>query len=47
MGGHMGTTTVSVKGLRVFEVKPEENTLVVQGLIPGAKGGLVKITKLV
>lgn len=47
MGGHMGTTTVSIKGLQVFEVKPEENLLVVQGLIPGAKGGLVKITKLV
>jgi len=46
MGGHMGMTTVTIKGLEVFEVRPEENMLVVKGLVPGGKGTLLKITKI-
>lgn len=46
MAGHMGTTMVSIKGLEVFEVKPEENLLVVKGLVPGGKNTLLRITKL-
>lgn len=45
MAGHMGVATSTVLGLKVFEVKPEENLLLVQGLVPGNKGGLLKITK--
>lgn len=46
MAGHMGTTTVTIKGLEIFEIKPEENLIAVRGLIPGAKNSLVKISKL-
>ncbi len=46
MAGHMGREQVTVKNLAVFDIKPEENLLIVRGLIPGNKGGLVKITKL-
>lgn len=46
MAGHMGMTNVSIKGLEVFEVKPEENLLVIKGLVPGGKNTLLKITKL-
>jgi large subunit ribosomal protein L3 len=45
MAGHMGNETKTVTNLSVFSFKPEENTLVVRGLIPGSNGGLVKITK--
>ncbi|MBI3888015.1 50S ribosomal protein L3 [Candidatus Microgenomates bacterium] len=45
MAGHMGVVQNTVLGLKVFEVKPEENLLLVQGLVPGPKGGLLKITK--
>ncbi len=44
MGGHMGNARTTVKGLRVVEVDPEHNVLVVSGCIPGARGGLVTIT---
>ncbi len=46
MAGHMGNTQKTVRNLAVFDIKPEENLLLIRGLIPGAKGGLVKITKI-
>ena len=44
MAGHMGNARTTVKGLRVVEVDPERNVLVLSGCIPGARGGLVTIT---
>lgn len=46
MAGHMGNMTATVKNLEVFAVKPEENLLVIKGLVPGHKGGLLKVTKV-
>lgn len=45
MGGHMGHVQSTVKNLSVFSVSPEENLLVIRGLIPGPKGTLVKVSK--
>ncbi len=41
MAGRMGGERVTVKGLELVDVK--DNQLVVKGLIPGAKNGLVEI----
>lgn len=45
MAGRMGGKKVTVKGLKVVEVKPEENLLVVKGLVPGHKGRQVLVSK--
>lgn len=45
MAGHMGNVQRTVSGLRIFAIKPEENLLLIKGLVPGAKGGLIKIVK--
>lgn len=45
MAGHMGNAQATVRNLEVFAVKPEENLLLVKGLVPGATNGLVKISK--
>ncbi len=45
MAGHMGSVQATVKKLEVFAVKSEENLLLVKGLVPGKKGGLLKIWK--
>ena len=45
MAGHMGNVQRTVVGLSVFAVKPEENLLMVRGLVPGPIGGLLKIKK--
>lgn len=45
MAGHMGNVQISVRNLPIFIIKPEENLLGIQGLVPGAKNSLLKITK--
>ena len=47
MAGHMGNTQATVINLEVFAIKPEENLLLVKGLVPGGKNALLKISKLV
>lgn len=43
--GRMGSERVTVKGLKVVDVRPEENLLLVSGGVPGPNGGLVVIQK--
>ena len=45
MPGHYGNEQVTVKGLEVVKISPEQNILMVKGAIPGAPGGLVYIKK--
>lgn len=45
MAGHMGNVQRTATGLEIFAVKPEENLLLIKGLVPGSKGGLLKISK--
>ena len=44
--GHMGNRNVTVKGLRVVDVRLEENILLVSGSVPGPVGGMVLIKKV-
>ena len=44
MGGRMGGSNSTVKGLRVVEVDAERNLLVISGSVPGWRGGLLTIT---
>ncbi|MBS3904772.1 MAG: 50S ribosomal protein L3 [Simkania sp.] len=45
--GRMGNDRVTLQNLKVVAVDQEKNLLVVQGAVPGARGGLVYITKAV
>jgi large subunit ribosomal protein L3 len=47
MAGHMGTEQVTVKGLKVYKTDPEHNLLMVQGAVPGARNGLLLISKAI
>ena len=44
--GHMGNKQVTVRGLRVFGIKAEENILLVTGSVPGPVGGVVIVRKV-
>jgi large subunit ribosomal protein L3 len=44
--GHMGNKQITVKGLKVIDVKPEENILLISGAIPGPVGGVVIVRKV-
>ncbi|UCH36828.1 MAG: 50S ribosomal protein L3 [Armatimonadota bacterium] len=43
--GHMGAARVTVKGLEVIRADAERNLLILKGAVPGAPGGVVRITK--
>ena len=43
MPGHMGAEKVTVQNLRVVSIDPSEQIIVVEGSVPGPKGGLVYI----
>jgi large subunit ribosomal protein L3 len=45
MGGHMGHERVTVRNLKVVATDKERNLLIVEGAVPGAKGGYVLIRK--
>src|SRR5262245_32094106 len=44
-GGRMGGERVTVRNLTVVDVDPENNLLLVQGAVPGARGGYIEIRK--
>jgi large subunit ribosomal protein L3 len=43
MAGHMGAEKVTVKNLKVIDIIPDNNLLIVLGAIPGNRGSLVTI----
>ncbi len=43
MAGHMGTTRVTVRNLRVMEVDADKNILMIKGALPGNTGSIVEI----
>ena len=47
MAGRMGSDTVTVKNLEIVKIDNNENTIFVSGAIPGAKDGIVYISKVV
>ncbi len=43
MPGRMGNDTVLKKNIKVVDVRPEDNVVLLKGSVPGAKNGLLKI----
>jgi large subunit ribosomal protein L3 len=43
--GHMGSSRVTVRNLKVLRVLPEDHALVVEGAVPGPDGGYVVVRK--
>jgi large subunit ribosomal protein L3 len=43
--GHMGNAQVTTRNLRVVQVLPDDNTLLVEGSVPGPQGGYVLVHK--
>ena len=45
MPGHMGTNQVTVRNLRIRAIDVDENLLLVEGAVPGARDGYVLVSK--
>ena len=46
MAGRRGGKKVTIKGLRVFKINQKKEEVWVAGLVPGGRGGLLKISKV-
>lgn len=46
MAGHFGDETCTVTNVKVVDVIPEENVVLVKGPVPGARNSLVKLMKV-
>jgi len=46
MPGRMGSDRVTVKNLKVVDIKPEDNVILIKGAIPGSKTGIVELKKV-
>lgn len=44
--GHWGDETVTVKNLKIIDVVPDENVVLIKGAVPGARNSLVKLVKV-
>lgn len=45
MAGHYGNARTQVRNLRVVDVRPEQNLVLVRGAVPGATGSIVILEK--
>jgi large subunit ribosomal protein L3 len=43
--GHMGNRRVTVKNLRVVDIRPEQNLIFLKGAVPGGRNGILMIRK--
>lgn len=46
MAGHYGNETVTIRNVRVVDVIPEENVVLVKGSVPGGPNTLICLTKV-
>jgi large subunit ribosomal protein L3 len=47
MSGHMGNRRATILNLRVVDVVPDRNLLLIKGGVPGAKNAILVIRKAV
>ncbi len=45
MAGQKGNRRVTLMGLKIVDIRPEENLLIVKGNVPGSRNGIVYIRK--
>jgi large subunit ribosomal protein L3 len=45
MPGHMGTGQITVRNLRIRAIDVEDNLILVEGAVPGARDGYVLVSK--
>ncbi|MGO9613413.1 MAG: 50S ribosomal protein L3 [Dissulfurispiraceae bacterium] len=45
MAGHMGGERVTVQNLKIVDVRPDQNVILIRGAIPGATNSIIEIRK--
>ena len=47
MPGHMGNLNITVQNMRVVQVRPDDNVILVEGAVPGPTGALVVVKRAI
>ena len=45
MPGHYGNRRVTVRNLKIVDIRPEQHLMIVRGAVPGCRSGLVEVRK--
>ena len=45
MPGHYGNQRVTVRNLKIVDIRPEQHLMIVKGAVPGCRSGLVEVRK--
>ena len=45
MPGHYGNQRVTVRNLKIVDIRPEQHLMIVKGAVPGCRSGLVEVLK--
>ncbi|MCX8030440.1 MAG: 50S ribosomal protein L3 [Thermodesulfovibrionales bacterium] len=45
MAGHMGNRRVTIKNLKIIDIKPDLNLILIKGALPGAQNAIIEIWK--
>ncbi len=45
MPGHYGNRRVTVRNLKIVDIRPEQHLMIVKGAVPGCRSGLVEVRK--
>lgn len=45
MPGHMGARQITTQNLKIVQVRPEQNLILIEGAVPGPIGGLIIVRK--
>jgi large subunit ribosomal protein L3 len=46
MAGQWGNETTTVRNMKIVDVIPEENVVLIRGPVPGARNSLIRLTKV-
>lgn len=46
MAGQWGNESITIRGLKIVDVIPEENVVLIRGSVPGARNTLIRLTKV-
>jgi large subunit ribosomal protein L3 len=45
--GRMGYQKMTIKNLKILDVRPEMNIIALKGTLPGSRNSIIEITKIV
>ena len=46
MPGHMGNQNITLKNIKILDIRPDTNIMALKGTLPGSKGNIIEISRI-